>query len=158
MYSNIGVKCIVLLAALNSTCFAQTEHYIGKTIDSLVDNTSDQWLSRDEFVALVSDNILVGESASTKWFGVYYKKYMHADGRITLKIYSKGSDKLLKEITDKTWSVQPDGTWCTIEDDVRHCDKKVYKIGNTYVSVLKKNGKINGFWSVENGSDAAEEH
>ena len=150
LQSTTSVTFFVLLAALSFTCSAHAENYIGKTIDSLFENTPVQRLSQDELEALITDKTLVGESARTQWFGVYFIKHIYADGTFSIEVYRKGSDKLLKEITDNTWFVQPDGTWCTTRDDVKRCDKMVYKIGTTYLSVLKKNGKINASWSVKN--------
>jgi len=150
MRSKSSLFFLVLVAGLSFTCFARAENYIGKTIDSLLSDTSVQRLSQDELEALITDKILVGESAKTKMFGLYFIKHIDADGTFSIKVYRKSSDKLLKEITGNTWSVQPDGTWCTTRDDVKRCDKLVYKIGDIYVSVLKKTGKINASWSVKN--------
>ncbi|MBW1749700.1 MAG: hypothetical protein JRJ37_03190 [Deltaproteobacteria bacterium] len=157
LQSTTSVTFFVLLVALSFTCSAHAEDYIGKTIDSLAKNYSVQKLPQGELEALITDKILVGESAKTQWFGVYFIKHIYADGTFSIEVYRKGSDKLLKEITDNTWFVEPDGTWCTTRDDVKRCDKMVYKIGNTYLSVLKKNGKINASWSVKNAVPAPKE-
>ena len=151
------VVFVILLAALSFTCSAQAENYIGKTIDSLSTITPVHKLSQDELEALITDKILVGASAKTQRFGVYFIKHIYADGTFTIEVYRKGSDKLLKEITGNTWFVEPDGTWCTTRDDVKRCDKMVYKIGNTFLSVLKKNGIINSSWSVKNAAPASKE-
>ncbi len=155
MYNKIRIIIFLVLPAVFSCiCSAQAENYIGETIDSLLKNIPVQMLSQDELISLITDQTLVGESAKAKMFGVYYKKHIYADGTFTLKVYRKGSEIPLKEITGNTWFVQPDGTWCTTRNDVRRCDKKVYKIGSTYLSVLKKSGKITGSWVVENADPA----
>jgi hypothetical protein len=154
MRNKTGVAFLILLAVLSCTGSAQAENYIGKTIDSLSRNTPVQRLSQDELEALITDKILVGASAKTQWFGVYFIKYISADGTFSIKVHRKGSDKLLKEITGNTWFVEPDGTWCTTRDDVKRCDKMVYKIDNTFLSVLKKNGKINASWIVKDAAPA----
>jgi hypothetical protein len=157
MHNKTCVPFLILLAVLSCTGFAQAENYIGETIDSVSKKTPVQRLSQDELEALITDKILVGTSAKTQRFGVYFIKHMYADGTFSIKVYRKSSDKLLKEITGNTWSVQPDGTWCTTRDEVKRCDKMVYKIGSTYVSVLKKTGKINDSWSVKNAVPASKE-
>ena len=148
MCIKLRVAFLILLAVLSCTGSAQAENYIGKTIDSLSKNTPVQRLSQDELEALITDKTLVGASAKTQWFGVYFIKHIYADGTFSIEVYRKGSDKLLKKITGNTWFVEPDGTWCTTRDDVKRCDKMVYQIGNTLLSVLKKNGKIKilGSW------------
>jgi len=157
MLNKKRVAFLILLAVFSCTGSAQAENYIGKTIDSLSKNTPVQRLSQDELEALITDKTLVGASAKTQWFGVYFIKHIYADGTFSIEVYRKGSDKLLKEITGNTWFVEPDGTWCTTRDDVKRCDKMVYKIGNTFLSVLKKNGKINASWSVKNAAPASKE-
>jgi hypothetical protein len=157
MRSKLHLFFLILVASLSFSCSARAENYIGKTIDSLAKNAPVQRLSQEGLEALITDKILVGESAKTQWFGVYFIKHIYADGTFTIKVYRKSSDKLLKEITGNTWSVQPDGTWCTTREDVKRCDKMVYKIGSTFLSVLKKNGKVNASWSVQNTAPAAKE-
>ena len=157
MRNKTGVAFLILLAVLSCTGSAQAENYIGKTIDSLSKNTPVQRLSQDELEALITDKTLVGASAKTQWFGVYFIKHIYANGTFSIEVYRKGSDKLLKKITGNTWFVEPDGTWCTTRDDVKRCDKMVYKIGNTFLSVLKKNGKINASWTVQDADPAPKE-
>jgi len=158
MRTKTSVVFFILLAVFSWAGSAHAEDYIGKTIDSLAESTPVRRLSRDELEALITDKILVGTSAKTQWFGVYFIKYIHADGTFSIEVYRKGSDKLLKKITDNTWFVKPDGTWCTTRDDVKRCDKMVYKIGNTFLSVLKENGKINGSWIVKNTAPVPTKH
>ncbi len=157
MRNKTRVAFLILLAVLSCTGSAQAENYIGKTIDSLSKNTPVHRLSQDELEALITDKILVGASAKTQMFGLYFIKHISADGTFSIKVYRKSSDKLLKEITGNTWFVEPDGTWCTTRDDVKRCDKMVYKIGNTFLSVLKKNGKINASWTVQDADPAPKE-
>ena len=144
-----GLCFLILSAFFSFFSFAHAENYIGKKITEIEKHTAVQWLSRDELVALISDKMIVGESAKTKSFHLYFKKDMAGNGTFTLKIFNNNNDKLLKKITDNTWLVQPDGTWCTTRGNVRRCNKKVCKIDDIYVSVLKKNGKINSAWSVK---------
>ena len=157
MRNKTRVAFLILLAVLSCTGSAQAENYIGKTIGSLSKNTPVQRLSQDELEALITDKTLVGASAKTQWFGVYFIKHIYANGTFSIEVYRKGSDKLLKKITGNTWFVEPDGTWCTTRDDVKRCDKMVYKIGNTFLSVLKKNGKINASWTVQDADPAPKE-
>ena len=143
---------LILLAFLSLSASAHAENYIGKKITEIEKHTAVQWLSKDELVDLISGKILVGESTKTQFFHLYYKKFMAADGSFTLKIFSKSSDTLLKKIPGNTWLVQPDGTWCTTLEDVRRCNKKVCKIGDIYLTVLKEDGTVKGEWSVEEPS------
>ena len=147
--TSTGITFLILSVFLSFSPSAHAENYIGKKITEIEKHTAVQWLSRDELVALISGKILIGESAKTQFFNLYFRKFMAADGTFTLKIFSKSSDTLLKEITGNTWSIQPDGTWCTIREDVRRCNKKVCKIDDIYLSVLKKDGKVNSAWSVK---------
>ncbi len=144
-----GMAFVILFTVLTVCSPTHAEDYIGKTITEIEKDTAVQWLSRDELVALLSDKILVGASAKTQFFNLYFKKFMAADGTFTLQIFRKSSDKLLKEITGNTWLVQPDGTWCTTREDVKRCNKKVCTTGDIYLSVLKEDGTVNSSWSVE---------
>jgi hypothetical protein len=138
-----------MLTVLGCACSSLAENYIGEKIDNLAKNTNIEKVSQKELKLLVTGKTIKGESSKTKTFGLYFIKHFNADGTFSLEVHKKKNDKLMKKITGSTWFVQPDGTWCTIRDDVKRCNKVVYKLDNVYLSVLKKNGKVNSFWSVE---------
>ena len=147
-FKKVATVFVILAGIFFSGC-VQAENYVGKTIDSVFENATVQYLTQDELVAVVSGKVLVGESIKTQRFGVYFKKRMNEDGTWSMKIYRKGGTRILKEITGGKWSVKDDGTLCSERDGVQNCNKKVCKVGDQYLNVLKKDGKIFASWSLE---------
>jgi len=136
----------LVLIVTFSPAFARD--FLGRNIDSVAAETTVHCLDHDELVSLIKGKVVIGESVKSHRFGVYFKKFMQADGTSKTKVYRKGSEHPLKVLSDEEWFVRNDGILCSRQDGEQQCRKQICSADGVYIVVFLDNGTINGVWSV----------
>ena len=128
-------------------CFAGS--YVGKKIKKISKDADSQYLSQNDLIELINGKTVIGDTVKSRNYNNYVKQTFKEDGNILLEVYKVSSNKFIKSIPGRKWSVKEDGTMC-IDVNGKACKNKlkVIKVEEKYLSVDQKKGKVGMEWEL----------